>query len=152
MKHRFNAKPLQILVVGYFLIPLTGAFLLTLPAATPGGSRQPFLDAWFQATSSISSSGLSVVDIGRYYSMFGQVVILAIFQIGGLGYMAFFVFMLSLVKKGLSIGRRMVAIESVSGAGEISLYRFFRAVLLATLSLESIGALLLYLCWRGGRP
>jgi trk system potassium uptake protein TrkH len=152
MKHTFRPKPLQILVGGYFLITMIGSFLLTLPAATADGSRQPFLDAWFLATSAISTSGLTVVDISRYYSVFGQVVIMTIFQIGGLGYMAFFVFMLSLMKKSLSIGRRIVAVESVSGAGEVSLYKFFKAVILTTLSLEFIGALLLYFCWQGDRP
>jgi trk system potassium uptake protein TrkH len=66
--------------------------------------------------------------------------------------MTFFVFMLSLMKKSLSIGRRMVAVESVSGAREISLYRFFRVIILATLSLEFIGSILLYFCWQGDRP
>jgi trk system potassium uptake protein TrkH len=120
-----------------------------LPFATADRSGQSFLDAWFLATSAISTSGLTVVDIGRFYSPFGQTVIMTIFQIGGLGYMAFFIFMVSLTKKNLSIRRRVVAVESVSGAAEINLFQFFKVVILATLVLEFLGALVLYFCWRG---
>ncbi|MBN2408283.1 MAG: Trk family potassium uptake protein [Candidatus Aminicenantes bacterium] len=148
MKPTFRPKPLQILAGGYLLITIIGTILLSLPAATADGSRQPILDAWFLATSAVSTSGLTVVDISRYYSPFGQIIIMAIFQIGGLGYMSFFVFMLSLLKKNLTISRRVVAIESVSGAGELSLSRFFKAVILTTFSFESIGALIFYLSWH----
>src|SRR4030042_6317106 len=100
MKPTSRATPLQPLVAGYFVITVLGTILLTLPAATADGSRQSLIDAWFLATSAVSTSGLSVVDISRYYSPFGQTVIMAIFQIGGLGYMTFFFFMFSLLEKG----------------------------------------------------
>jgi trk system potassium uptake protein TrkH len=91
---------------------------------------------------------LTVVDIGSYYSAFGQVVIMMIFQIGGLGYMTFFVLMDSLVKKNMSIRNRVVAIESVAGAGEIHVFKFFKIVLLSTLLFEAAGAAVLFFCRR----
>ena len=149
MKFSLKWTPLQILAGGYFLITTLGAILLSLPVSTADRSGQNFIDAFFLATSAISTSGLSVVDIGSYYSTFGQIVVMTIFQVGGLGYMTFFVFMISLFKKNMSIGNRVVAIESVAGAGEINLFKFFKIVLLATFLFEFIGAAVLFFCWMG---
>jgi trk system potassium uptake protein TrkH len=147
MKNPFKGAPLRILVCGYFLITALGAILLTLPISTADGSRQNIIDAFFLATSAISTSGLSVVDLGSYYSAFGQIVIMMIFQIGGLGYMGFFVFMIGLFRKDMSIGNRVVAMESVAGTGEIDLFEFFKIVLVSTFVFELMGAIFLFLCW-----
>ena len=89
---RFKLNPLQILVLGYAIITIIGALLLSLPISNAKGMYQPFLDSLFVATSGISTSGLTVVDIGRYYTLFGQIVLMSIFQIGGIGYMTFLIF------------------------------------------------------------
>ena len=78
--------PYQLLIFGYIFITVSGALLLSLPVSSAQGTSQPFLDALFVATSGISTSGLSPVDIGSYYSLFGQIVLLVIFQMGGIGY------------------------------------------------------------------
>lgn len=147
MKRSFKWSPLRILAGGYFLITALGAILLTLPISTADGSRQNIIDAFFLSTSAISTSGLSVVDLGSYYSAFGQIVIMTIFQIGGLGYMTFFVLMVGLFKKDMSIGNRVVAMESVAGTGEIDLFEFFKTVLVSTFVFELMGAISLFLCW-----
>jgi len=81
-KEILRLSAIQILVFGYLCITLIGAALLSLPVASKQGTWQPFIDALFVATSGISTSGLSVVDIGSYYSIFGQIVLMCIFQIG----------------------------------------------------------------------
>ncbi|MEA3416964.1 MAG: potassium transporter TrkG [Thermodesulfobacteriota bacterium] len=77
---------IQLIVAGFLFLIFIGAFLLTLPAASSGGYRQSFLDALFTASSAVTTTGLVVVDTGSFYSSFGQMIILALFQIGGLGY------------------------------------------------------------------
>ncbi|MFA6419092.1 MAG: potassium transporter TrkG, partial [Candidatus Margulisiibacteriota bacterium] len=102
MRHKFGLNALQVLIIGYFVVTIIGAALLSLPISSAAGTSQPFIDALFLATSGISTSGLTVVDIGSYYSFFGQLVLLSIFQIGGIGYMAFFVFLAYLLGKKFS--------------------------------------------------
>ena len=80
------------MVLGYLIVTILGALLLSLPVSNAKGAYQPFLDSLFLATSGISTSGLAVVDIGSYYTLFGQIVLMCIFQIGGIGYMTFIIF------------------------------------------------------------
>lgn len=76
------------LVPSLFLLAIAiGALLLSLPVATADGSGAPFLTALFTSTSAVAVTGLVVVDTGTYWSPFGQVAILLMFQIGGLGIM-----------------------------------------------------------------
>ncbi|MFZ5755207.1 MAG: hypothetical protein ACOY3J_13355, partial [Bacillota bacterium] len=75
--------PSRILVLGFALLILIGALLLTLPVATLNGQGLNFLDALFTATSAVCVTGLVVVDTGTYFTTFGQVVILLLIQVGG---------------------------------------------------------------------
>ena len=77
--------PPKILVLGFGLIIVIGAFLLTLPASTANGQGLPFLNALFTATSATCVTGLVVVDTGTTFTMFGQITILCMIQVGGLG-------------------------------------------------------------------
>lgn len=139
--------PIQFLVIGYIFVVLIIASLLTLPISSSKGISQPFVDALFIATSGISTTGLTVVDIGSFYSLFGQVVLLIDFQIGGIGYMAFFVFITYILGQKLSLTRQIVAKESIAGASMWDLLRFFRVVLIFTLFFEFIGAVILSFYW-----
>ena len=144
--------PIRLLVLGYIVIVLAGAFCLTLPASSSKGVRQPFIDALFMASSSIATCGLVVVDIGTYYSVIGQAIILLMFQIGGMGYMAFFIFIAYALRQKLSVNHRVVARESVSGALMGNIRSFFGAVIVFTFIFEFLGASALYLCWMRDFP
>src|SRR3989339_1412927 len=111
---RFKLNPLQILALGYTVITVIGALLLSLPIANTKGMYQPFLDSLFVATSGISTSGLTVVDIGSYYTLFGQIVLMCIFQIGGIGYMTFIMFIAYLLGERISLITGIVARESLA--------------------------------------
>lgn len=137
---------IQILVIGYLLVITTVAVLLSLPISSASGRRQPFLDSLFVAASGISTTGLTPVDIGSYYSLFGQIVLLIDIQIGGLGYMAFFVFFASLMQVRLSMKGNRAASESVSGASPQYNLDFFKKVVLATFIFELTGGVMLGLC------
>ena len=139
--------PTQILVFGYLFVTLFGALLLTLPLSSSQHTRQSFLDALFVATSGISTTGLTVVDIGSYYSLFGQIVLCCIFQIGGIGYMTFIIFLAYLLGLRTWLITETVAKESLSGPNYRTLGRFLILVVVVTGLLELTGGLILALYW-----
>jgi len=142
-----KATAFQILVFGYAAVTLIGALILSLPISSAQGKHQPFIDSLFVATSGISTTGLSVIDIGSYYNLFGQIVLLCIFQIGGIGYMTFFICFAYLLKMDLPLITKAVARESLSGSDYRTLGRFFGFVLFFTAIFEVAGALSLTLFW-----
>ncbi len=143
----FGLHPLQILTLGYLLFTLLFTGLLMLPAASV--SRQPlsFADALFLSSSGISTTGLVTIDPGSQLTLFGQIVLLLDFQIGGIGYMAFFVMLWSLMRRRLSIREKMVGEESMAGAFQGGTRPFFIQVLLFTLVFEVAGGMLLGFCF-----
>ena len=146
---KINFHPLQLLVLGYGLVTILGALLLSMPISNAKGVYQPILDSLFVATSGISTSGLSVVDIGSYYTLFGQIVLMCIFQIGGIGYMTFIIFIAYLLGEKISIMTGFIAKESLAtkSYGYETLGRFFKNVLLYTFIFEFIGAVILTAFW-----
>ncbi len=142
-----NLNPVQLLVVGYFLVTLTVSCLLMLPLASAKNETQPFIDALFVASSGISTTGLTPVDIGTYYSLFGQIVLLVDFQVGGLGYMAIVVWLAGLLHKRLSIKSHLIAKESLAGTIWLSSGHFFRKVVAFTVFFELSGGLFLAAYW-----
>lgn len=97
LKERLN--PAKVLVLGFAILIFIGTFLLTLPIATEDGNNLTFLDALFTATSATCVTGLVVVDTADTFSLFGEIVILALIQIGGLGFMTFATFLFVLLGK-----------------------------------------------------
>lgn len=142
-----SVSPFQLLVSGYLLITLSGAFLLSTPIATTSGQWQNYLDALFMAASGISTTGLCVVDVGSYYSYFGQFVLMIIFQIGGIGYMTLLMIVLYLFEIKTSLSMQITAKESLSGASLRVLGKFFTITAIFTLMFEIGGALLLTIYW-----
>ena len=144
--------PYQILVLGYVLIALLGGLLLSLPIATAQGTGQQYLDALFVSMSGLSTTGLSVVDIGSFYSLFGQIVLLCIFQIGGIGYMTIIILvMYSLGRKG-SIRTSIVARDSLVGSDFHTMKKFFVSVVAYSLLFELAGGIVLALFWMREYP
>lgn len=142
-----KSKPIQMLVIGYFIITLTFALLLMLPVSSANQRPQSFIDAMFMASSGISTTGLTVVDIGSFYSIFGQIILMLDFQIGGIGYMAFIVFIAYLFNIRLSLRNQVLATESVAGAYRGYSFKFFKKVIVFTLLFELIGGVILFFYW-----
>ncbi|MFH1061928.1 MAG: potassium transporter TrkG [Candidatus Omnitrophota bacterium] len=138
---------IQTLLLGFILIIFCGAELLTLPFACANGSSQPFIDALFNATSAITTTGLAVTDTGSFYSLFGQLVILILFQVGGLGYMIFIVLAILRSKNRLSAKVRMLLHESLNLPEGVEAKIFAKKVAVFTLLFEGIGAVLLTFYW-----
>ena len=143
----FGLHPLQLLVLGYLFFTLLFTGLLMLPAASAGRHTLSFTDALFMSSSGISTTGLATVDPGTQLTLFGQIVLLLDFQIGGIGYMAFFVMLWSLMRRRLSIREKLVGEESMAGASLGGTKPFFLQVLLFTLFFEVTGGVLLGFCF-----
>ncbi|MGE5598356.1 MAG: TrkH family potassium uptake protein [Bacteroidota bacterium] len=136
-------RPPQILVLGFAAVILCGALLLTLPSASNDGRSLRFLDALFTATSAVCVTGLVVVDTATQYTRFGQIVILCLIQVGGLGFMTMSTMIALLIGKRISLQERLVMQEAFNQFSPAGLVRLARNVLLTTLVVEGTGAAIL---------
>lgn len=144
--------PHRLLLLGFIFIIFAGAFLLSLPTASTSGNSQSFIDALFVATSAISTTGLTVVDVSSFYSLFGQIVILVLVQIGGLGYMIFIVMIVLQLGGKLSLGGKLILEESMSSPPYEEVSRFSKVIIFITFLFEFLGAAVLSLYWMREFP
>lgn len=137
--------PARVMVVGFALIILIGALLLNLPIATKSGESIGFIDALFTSTSAVCVTGLIVVDTGTYWSEFGQIVIILLIQIGGLGFMTIATLFALIAKKKINLKERMLIQESLNQFDLSGVVTLAKNVLIITFLIEGIGAILLSL-------
>ncbi|TCW37982.1 trk system potassium uptake protein TrkH [Laceyella sacchari] len=133
----------QILVLGFAVTILIGACLLSLPMATESGQGLPFIDALFTATSAVCVTGLVVVDTATTFNTFGEVVILLLIQVGGLGFMTFGTFFAYLVGKKIGFRERLVLRETFNQFNMQGVVNLVLKVLKITFIIEGIGFVLL---------
>lgn len=138
-----NLNPSKVLVLGFVILILFGAFLLNLPIATENGESLPFLDALFTATSAACVTGLVVVDTGDTFSVFGELVILFLIQIGGLGFMTFATFLFTLLGKKISFKERLLLKEAFNATSTAGMVKLVKRILIFTLLTEFIGGVIL---------
>lgn len=136
-------SPMKIILTGYCLLILTGALLLCLPAASKTGQSTAFSDAFFTATSATCVTGLVRFDTYMHWSLFGQLVILALIQLGGIGFMTVAISFVALTKHKIGLSTRFVMQNSISAPQVGGIVRMTRFILLGTMLIESIGAILL---------
>lgn len=140
---RFRLKPAQVFVLGFALVILIGAIILTLPIATRSGQSTHFINALFTATSAVCVTGLVVVDTATYWSVFGQVTILALIQIGGLGIMTMASLISLLIGRKISLTGRLLIQESLDTLTLSGVVRLTKYVVMMTFMIEAIGAVAL---------
>ncbi|WP_053366779.1 TrkH family potassium uptake protein [Bacillus sp. FJAT-27245] len=138
-----SLDPPKVLVLGFVLIILIGTALLTLPAATPDHQGLPLLKALFTATSATCVTGLVVVDTGTALTTFGQVIILFLIQVGGLGFMTFATLFAFILGKRISLKERILLQQSLNNMSMEGIVRLARRILIFTAFFESMGALIL---------
>lgn len=138
-----SMDPAKVMVIGFASVILLGALLLNLPIATKSGESIGLLDALFTATSAVCVTGLIVVDTATYWSNFGQVVIITLIQIGGLGFMTIATMFALLTKKKINLRERLLIQESLNQKDLSGMVRLTRYVILITFLIEGIGAILL---------
>lgn len=136
-------NPPQIMVIGFATVILIGAILLTLPIATNTGESTPFVDALFTSTSAVCVTGLVVVDTATHWNLFGQIVIIALIQVGGLGFMTITTLFALITKKRINLKERLLIQEALNQIDLSGLVKLTRYVLLMTFVIEGFGALIL---------
>ncbi|HIE05308.1 MAG TPA: Trk family potassium uptake protein [bacterium (Candidatus Stahlbacteria)] len=144
--------PVQVLVGGFVVVILIGSILLSLPFATSSGQFNSYVDALFTAASATTTTGLIVVDTGTFYNLFGQIVILTLFQMGGLGYMVFIVLIVAGLRQRASLKTRVLFKEAMAGARLGETVNYARAVVIFTFIFELVGAILLFSVFRHDFP
>ena len=137
-----GVTPAQVLPIGFLAVILVGTALLMLPISTYNGNLS-FLQAIFTATSATCVTGLVVVDTGTYFTSFGQVVILLMIQLGGLGFMTVATFFFIAMGKRISLKERITMAESLGESRLQGVILLALNVLKMTFLLEFIGAFLL---------
>lgn len=142
-QRKFKLSPPQLLVVGFSVMILIGTFLLMLPIANHTGEALPFIDAFFTATSATSVTGLVVRDTGTFFTTFGQVVILILIQIGGLGFMTMATLFALVFKRRISLKDRLILQEAMNHGSMEGIVRLIRKVLYYSLIIEVSAAALL---------
>lgn len=139
----YKFQPVQILALGFAAVILIGSILLSLPIASRDGNPTDYIDALFTATSAVCVTGLVTVDTGTHYSLFGQIVIMLLIQIGGIGFMTFATLIALILGKKISLRERLIMQEAyntfnIQGVVKLALY-----VIGITFSIELLGAVAL---------
>jgi len=142
-KAKTGLKPINVLPLGFIVVILTGTLLLMLPFARKSGPSLSFIDALFTATSATCVTGLVVVDTGTFFSTFGQVVILLLIQLGGLGLMTMSMILFTFTGRKISLHDRMSMAEGLGESRLQGVVRLARGALLVTGIFELTGAVLL---------
>ncbi len=138
-------SPTRVVAVAFALIILTGGLLLTLPAAARDGQSHGFLTGLFTATSATCVTGLVLGDTWTLWSGFGQIVILCLIEIGGLGFMSVASTVIFLLKRKLGLRHRMVMAQALSVSDMASVVRLQKWAVLGSIAIQLTGALILTL-------
>lgn len=144
---QFNTSPPKFMLVSFGGVILSGALLLLMPRCHV--AELSFLDALFTSTSAVCVTGLIVVDTATKYTTHGQLVILGLIQIGGLGLMTMTAFFSLFVGQKMS-GREQVLLQDMLATDRLAkLVSVLKSVFLTTILFEVCGAVSLYFAWRG---
>lgn len=135
----------KIIALVFAAIILLGAGLLTLPAASRSGVSCGFRPALFTATSATCVTGLVMFDTFSQWSGFGQVVIISLIQIGGLGFMSAATLLVFMLHRRIGLKQRLVMAQALSVSDMDGVVRLQRTVLVGSFTIEGIGALILLL-------
>ncbi|MCI8515937.1 MAG: Trk family potassium uptake protein [Hungatella sp.] len=133
----------QYIAYGFFVLIMTGTLLLMLPVSSRDGQSMDFLGAMFTATSASCVTGLVAADTWTQWSLFGQMVIITMIQIGGLGFITIGVFVSIVLRRRIGLKERGLMQESTSALQIGGIVRLTKKIILGTAFFEGIGALLL---------
>jgi trk system potassium uptake protein len=140
--------PAQILVIGFGSLILIGTLLLMLPISTiEEGRGLHFIDALFEATSAVCVTGLAVVDTGSTFTLFGQIVLLILIQIGGWGFMTTGIFMFIILGKKIGLKERLLLQDALNVFTLSGVVKLVLRIISITLIVEILGAIILSIRW-----
>lgn len=140
-------NPAQTLSLGFLALIFIGTFLLMIPAATKDRHHLSFIDALFEATSAVCVTGLVVVDTETTFTMFGQIILLVLIQVGGLGFMTFGILIALFLGRNIGLKGRLMIQESLNQISLEGMVRLVKFVVGFTFIIEGIGAIILGIRW-----
>lgn len=135
--------PARYIVLGFLGVIAVGTILLVLPFSSASGKTIGFVPALFTSTTTVCVTGLTVIDPATQLSIFGQIVVLLLIQIGGLGFMTTTTFMFMLVGKKISLKERMTIQESLDQDSLKGVVKLTKRILAFTFIFEGFGTLML---------
>ena len=144
-RRRIRLNAVQTLSLGFAAMILAGGVLLSLPLAARSGQAMPFLDALFTSASASCVTGLSLYDTYTQFSFFGQLVLMLLIQIGGLGFMSVSTVVAVLLHRRIGLRHRSILMDSVGALQVGGIVRLTQRALRITLVCEGGGAVLLAL-------
>ena len=139
---KLSLSTTQMILLSFVVTIMLGSVLLVLPISSADGASVPYLDALFTATTSTCVTGLVTLPTVSTWSVFGQVVILLLIQIGGLGVITIMSGLMLLLHRKMGIGDRLLIQDAFNLNTMAGLAQFVKNVLLGTLVIEGIGAIL----------
>ena len=140
---RRRASSSQIIIVGFLLVILLGTLLLLLPFASKAPGSVSLIEALFTATSATCVTGLVVLDTATTWTLFGQIVILILIQVGGMGVVTMGVAISVIMKRRIGLAERSTMQASISAPQVGGIVRFTKFILLTTGVIELTGAVML---------
>ena len=141
-KKKIKLSTTQIILLSFLVTILVGSALLALPLSSADGKAVPYLDALFTATTSTCVTGLVTLPTVSTWSVFGQIIILILIQIGGLGIITIMSGLMLLLNKKMGIGDRLLIQDAFNLNTMSGLAKFVKNVLFGTLIIEGIGAII----------
>ncbi|MGD8427103.1 MAG: potassium transporter TrkG [Balneolaceae bacterium] len=139
--------PAQIIVGSFMAIILVGAFLLMMPRATVDGEGLSFINALFTSTSAVCVTGLIVVDTATHFTTLGQVIIMILIELGGIGIITFATIFALFISSGLGVGQMMFLKDVLSEDRAQETFATIKRIIGMTLFIEAIGVMGYYFSW-----
>lgn len=137
----------RIILLGFAVTIILGTIMLSLPVSSSTGTSVGWLNALFTSTSAVCVTGLVVLDTGTDFSNFGQIIILLLIQIGGLGFMTFSVLIAVILGKKIGLKERLLIQQSSNSIETQGVVRLSLSIVLISFIFETLGALLLTIRW-----
>ncbi len=147
-KRLFRLTPARTIALGFCAVILTGTILLMLPFAQTGRTSIGFLDALFTSTSAVCVTGLSTIDPGWDLTLFGQIVMIFLMQIGGLGITTIGIGVIAFSRKKISQKETLIVKEAINYPTMMGLGTMVKHMLLLTLAIELAGGILSFIVFR----
>ncbi|RAV01803.1 Ktr system potassium transporter B [Paenibacillus sp. YN15] len=142
-------SPPQLVTAIFIILILAGTVLLSLPHAAEDGESVGFLNAFFTATSAVCVNGLIVMDTGSSFSHLGEVVIMLLIQVGGLGFMTMGVMVAIILGRKIGLKQRLILQQTTQSTSVQGLVRLSLHMVAISFVLETAAAIILALRWQG---
>lgn len=147
-KNPLGRQPGTRLIIGFATIIFLGAFLLYLPISHQADKTITLVDSFFISFSAVCVTGLTTVDVGGTFSIFGIVIIALLIQLGGIGFASFALFFLMMITNNVSFSNTQLARESLNSLPGFDIKALVKTVIITSLTSEIIGSYLSFLVFK----